>query len=244
MSAHGESSVQGRPPSVILLDDSPPSAGWADQDEDEDSFSDSETETTLSRPQISLLEKFELCRIHLAEESTVPQGLKKNYPESINFDEIAERVRRMESELWGIVHRTVPSVYLDHALENYRRMGVRRARHPHPGYYGSKGSAVLFEILSQIFLESRLLTRKMVGPQRPVEFIQKVLIPEAGLRLIAEDQTLLWKRQSADQGGSVPKERQEKGTVDEPFCSLEEAQEIMMDSVEFGNYIHDIALSR
>lgn len=89
-----------------------------------------------------------------------------------------------------------------------------------PGYYGSKGSAVLFKILAKMFLESQLLTHEMAHPQKPAEYIQHVLVPEAGVRLIVEDRNLL-----PSSPGSI---------------SFEEAREIMMDSVEFGSYVHDI----
>ena len=73
-----------------------------------------------------------------------------------------------------------------------------------------------------MFIESNVLTHELAQPQKPIEYIQQVLVPEAGLRLIVED------RETLSGQGAI---------------SLEEAREIMMDSVEFGNYMHDIEFS-
>ena len=78
----------------------------------------------------------------------------------------------------------------------------------------------MFEILARLFLETRILTHETAHPQKPVEYIQHVLVPEAGLRLIAED------REQLEDGRRI--------------VSLDEARDIMEESVEFGNYIHDI----
>jgi len=88
-----------------------------------------------------------------------------------------------------------------------------------PGYYGSKGSSELFKILARLFLESQFLTHEKANPQKPSEYIQHVLVPEAGVRLIAED------RRKSFSGDPI---------------SLGAAREIMMESVEFGSYVHDI----
>ncbi|KAK3827502.1 MAG: hypothetical protein J3Q66DRAFT_276200 [Benniella sp.] len=182
----------------------------------------------------SMMEKFEFCRIHVAEEKIVPVGIDRNYPLHINFLDLNRRVENMQAELKGIIEGTVPSFYLNRALDNYKRMGTIGARNPHvvlanveqtmPGYYGSKGAAVLSHILAKLFLETNILTRELALPQMPTEYVQHVLVPETGLRLIVEDRTAFTGN-------------------DQPPISLDEAREIMMDSVEFGNYIHDIELN-
>ncbi|KAF9971391.1 hypothetical protein BGZ65_010449 [Modicella reniformis] len=181
------------------------------------------------------MDKFEFCRIHVAEEKIVPLGVDRNYPLHINFSELPSRVEKMQAELRGIIEGRVPSFYLDKALSTYKRMGTLGARNPHvilanveqtmPGYYGSKGSAVLSEALVKLFLETNILTHELARPQKPIEYVQQVLVPEAGLRLITEDR-LKFRRGALE--GSI---------------SLEEAREIMMDSVEFGNFMHDIELN-
>ncbi|KAF8938506.1 hypothetical protein BGZ58_000762 [Dissophora ornata] len=184
----------------------------------------------------SWIDKYEFCRIHIYEETIVPQGTERDYPLHINFSELPGRVAKMKEQLRGVIERRVPSTFLDRALSNYERMGTLGARNPHvllanvehtmPGYYGSRGSEELSKILVRFFLETNILTRELAQPQKPIEYIEQVLVPEAGLRLIAEDRRNL-------------RLRDEKEDED---ASLEEALEIMRDSVAFGTYIHDNAL--
>jgi hypothetical protein len=79
-----------------------------------------------------------------------------------------------------------------------------------------------------MFIETEILTNEAARPQGPIEFIQQVLVPETGIRLILED-----RRSCSVDGG--------EGEGDASI-SVEEAQAIMLDSVEFGNYVHDIEL--
>lgn len=195
---------------------------------------DSERDERSTRERVyetSMMDRFEFCRIHVAEEKIVPLGIERNYPLSIRFGELPDRVERMQDELKAIIEKRGPSFYLDNALDKYKRMGTHGARNVHvvlaniehsmPGYYGSKGSAVLSEILAKLFLETNILTHELASPQTPIEYVQQVLVPEAGLRLIVEDRLKL-ARDAVDP------------------ISLEAAREIMVDSVEFGKYIHDI----
>ncbi|KAF9193416.1 hypothetical protein BGZ50_007488 [Haplosporangium sp. Z 11] len=171
---------------------------------------------------LSLMEKFEFCRVHIAEEMYVPMGKERQYPSKIDFSELGERVRIMEPQLREIIQGKKASTFLNRALHLYEKVGIIRARHPHtvlagvpetmPGYYGSKGSAEIFKILAELFLETHILTSEQAHPQKPVEYVQQVLIPEVGLRLIAEDKGI----------------------------SFEDARQVMLESVEFGSYMHDI----
>ncbi|KAG0355048.1 hypothetical protein BG005_006022 [Podila minutissima] len=184
---------------------------------------DSEPETG----KLSLVDQFEFCRIHMAEMTIVPEGLRKNYPVSINFDGLDARVDQMRGELQDIIEGAVQSRYLERVKKTYKSLGTMGARQPavmlatvqdtQPGYYGSKGAERLLEILVRMFIEPNILTYKLAHPQRPSEYIQQVLIPEAGLRLIAEDQRKIGRHD----------------------ISLEDARIIMAESVEFGAYIHE-----
>ncbi|KAF9094769.1 hypothetical protein BGX23_001614 [Mortierella sp. AD031] len=204
--------------------------GGADADSSTAESDGEDEKTSLMRrlgTKVTAVEKFEFCRIHVAEEKIVPAGIERDYPLHIPFEELPERIRKMESELLGIIRGMVASPYLARALENYRKMG-HGARNPHavlagvqmtlPGYYGSKGSTKIVEELVKMFMETNILNNEAARPQMPIEYIQQVLVPETGVRLIMEDRIKL---------------RNE-------IISMEEAQAIMMDSVEFGNYVHDI----
>lgn len=79
---------------------------------------------------VSIMERFEFCRVHIAEEQIVPRGIGLHYPLDIDFSALEGRVGKMERELKGIVEGTVQSAFLNKALSNYERMGTIGARHP------------------------------------------------------------------------------------------------------------------
>ncbi len=79
----------------------------------------------------------------------------------------------------------------------------------------------MFRILASMFIESQILTPERAHPQKPVEYIQQVLIPETAMRLIQQDRSALQQRD----------------------VTLEEAQAVMTHSVEFGGYVHDVEQS-
>ncbi|KAG0293316.1 hypothetical protein BGZ98_002229, partial [Dissophora globulifera] len=199
-------------------------------DSDEDIDGDGNT-TTLATPKLSWVDKYEFCRIHILEETVVPEGLQLDYPMNIRFEDLPARVAKMHDELRGIIEGRVQSMFLERALKNYERMGAAGARNPMvllakvedtmPGYYGPKGSEALSRILADLFVETNILTHERAQPQRPIEYIEQVLVPEAGLRLIAEDRTNLRRPSAAaaasGEGQEPPRQQQE--------VSLEEALE-------------------
>ncbi|CAG8761682.1 34693_t:CDS:1, partial [Racocetra persica] len=81
-----------------------------------------------------------------------------------------------------------------------------------PGYYGFKGLAVILQTLTEMFVETKILTTNLCAPQSSSQYLAQVLVPETAIRLIAEDFDNI---------------------------SLEAAKNIMVDSVEFGQYVHD-----
>ena len=64
-----------------------------------------------------------------------------------------------------------------------------------------------------MLVKTKLLYPALTVPQTVSEYIQEVLIPETGIRLIQEDFNPI---------------------------TIEEAREIMQDSIEFGNYLYDV----
>ena len=63
-----------------------------------------------------------------------------------------------------------------------------------------------------LFISSNILTIEQTSPLNPMDFIYEVLVPEVALRLIQEDYN-----------NSI---------------TLEHARKILIDSVEFGKYMH------
>lgn len=67
-----------------------------------------------------------------------------------------------------------------------------------------------------MFLHTRILTKEKTAPQLPMEYLQQVLLPETGFRLIKED---LMVQRSSD-------------------VTDQEAMDTMKASTEFGSMIH------
>jgi len=63
-----------------------------------------------------------------------------------------------------------------------------------------------------LFIDSNILIQKQISPLKPMDFIYEVLVPEVTLRLIKEDYN--------------------------NNITLEHAREILIDSIEFGEYMH------
>ncbi|CAG8508031.1 5959_t:CDS:2 [Dentiscutata erythropus] len=171
----------------------------------------------------NIVDQFEFCRLHDAESHIVPDGLQKNYPLVIDFNTLPNRIKVLFPELLEVATGKIKSLFRDLAMDAYNELGKARARKPTvvmgrfqkflPGYYGSKGSSVIFSTLVSLFIESKRLTLDMTKPQEPLEYLNQVLVPETAIRLIAQDR-----------GG----------------ISLKAARKIMEDSIEFGMYVHDV----
>jgi len=70
---------------------------------------------------------------------------------------------------------------------------------------------MIAETLRRLFIDTKILTKSLVSPQTPMEYLQEVLVPEAAVRLIQKDY----------QG-----------------IQIENAYVIMLQSVDFGVYVH------
>ena len=71
----------------------------------------------------------------------------------------------------------------------------------------------MLEVLSSLFLHSGELTIKQTQPQLPLEYVQQVLVPEAGLRLIQQDLK------------KTPKVKREQYTMESAMKRMEESRE-------------------
>lgn len=89
-----------------------------------------DTDSEPEEGKLSLVDQFEFCKIHMAEMTIVPEGLRRNYPVSINFDELDARVDRMKGELQDIIENTVQSRYLERVKTTYKSLGTMGARQP------------------------------------------------------------------------------------------------------------------
>lgn len=67
----------------------------------------------------------------------------------------------------------------------------------------------MMEVLNDMFLKTDKINKEMTKPLTPVEFLQQVLVPECGLRLIQQDMKLTTKKEALD----VMKESTEYGSI-------------------------------
>lgn len=176
--------------------------------------------------QASLSEKDEFCKLHHIELIVKPQGEENDYPTAIDFDDIKSRVACFDKELKDVISDRLASDYRKIAEQAYKDEGATRARsaisvmnrfqRTLPGYYGPKGSIVILNALTKMYLDTGYLAKHLVSPQLPLEFLQQVLVPEAGFRLIRQDMMKL------------------KGIT--PNVS-DRAKEVMLESIEYGSAI-------
>ncbi|CEP08838.1 hypothetical protein [Parasitella parasitica] len=168
---------------------------------------------------ISANDKRLICRTHQIELVFKPLGKEKGYPEHIDFDAIANRITLFQDELLGIIERRVPSTYLDDAYSRFEKLGMKARSSKEllmvfqnfkPGYYGVKGSDAIMQALVALYLETSIINLKNVRPLTPIEFIQQILVPESGLRLIRQDHNNKIDLQEAER---IMKESEEYGSI-------------------------------
>ena len=70
------------------------------------------------------------CKIHYAEATIVPEGIRKGYPMEINFELLETRVTQMKDELLNIINKKINSYYWDFSMEVCKEIGSRKARTP------------------------------------------------------------------------------------------------------------------
>ncbi|KAI9207331.1 RTC4-like domain-containing protein [Polychytrium aggregatum] len=177
------------------------------------------------------MQGFEFCRRHKAEETTIPEGIRRGYPTSIDFKRIKMRVRGLLSEIKGIVSNPETSYFRTLAMQAYSSLGKRHAqgveyklRHSQQlkcGYYGMLGTSIIFKTLIELLTrgEKPILKYRTTKPQTVFEFIQDVLVPEVASRLILQD-----CQSEASRIGDV--------------TNLAEARQVMQESSEFGWALH------
>ncbi|KAI8076585.1 RTC4-like domain-containing protein, partial [Gilbertella persicaria] len=159
------------------------------------------------------------CRTHKIELIFKPMAKERGYPGSIDFDQLKERLVLFKHDLESIIDRQTPSSFLELAQNEFKNKGIqarnaievmKRFEQTLPGYYGHKGSNAMMDTLSDLFLKTGYLDDKKSEPLKPIEFVQQVLVPECGIRLIQQDLRV----------------------------SFEEAKKVMRESEEYGSTVY------
>ncbi|WVW79927.1 hypothetical protein I302_101898 [Kwoniella bestiolae CBS 10118] len=166
------------------------------------------TESNPNARELSWQRHIEFCGLHHAETSVIPLGIRAGYPESIDFANLNKRLEDGE-----IRYRLDEIVLNPSTSEVFRRVireieevgkdvwgGIKWQSKPEnleavkPGYYGDLGRIILIDH----FLSMRKwgyypwLTKSLnpptIDPLSWTEFVTHVLVPEASILLIMDDQ--------------------------------------------------------
>ncbi|GLB43350.1 putative RTC4-like domain containing protein [Lyophyllum shimeji] len=158
-----------------------------------------------------------VCQRHRFESEILPQAELKGWPKSIDWEELGERVRRMKGALRRIIddsegpgagddHEGLAEsrlkarcVFWNEVMAEVKQKGSRAVagvrgqfasfEKTQPGYYGELGSVIIHQTLYDLFPPTAIDPR-LVAPLTPNEFVQRILVPEVGVRLIMEDMGL------------------------------------------------------
>ncbi|CAG8756020.1 1594_t:CDS:2 [Dentiscutata erythropus] len=168
------------------------------------------------------IEQYEFCQVHKGEGIIIPYRVEKGYPLQIDFTILPNRVRNLKCELLKVIKGQWYSEYHVDAIKKIQEIGVSKVNSLllqinyfesfQPGYYGTKGLAIILKTLTEMFVQPKILTTNLCTPQSSSQYLAQVLTPETAIRLIVEDFNNI---------------------------SLDIAKKIMINNIEFGLYIHD-----
>lgn len=123
----------------------------------------------------------------------------RGYPKDIAWAQLGARALRHEPVLVRIIEGTVPAPWRDAFEKQTRKIrgfaaqllkNTTGKRLQLPGYYGPRGSAILLHTFTRHFgnlVRQAEKTDNIIALGGASAFIQAVLVPEAAVRLIAED---------------------------------------------------------
>ncbi|KAG9309877.1 hypothetical protein JVU11DRAFT_9906 [Chiua virens] len=156
-----------------------------------------------------------VCQRHRFESHQLPIATKKGWPKTIDFTKVPLRVKKMKKALESIIldkddisdvenldideqpkGPKRKSIFWREVKKEVKKKGIRAVvgvkgqfasfEKTQPGYYGEQGSVIIHQTLFDLFPPSNL-DPSLISPLTPAEFIQRILVPEAAVRLIAQD---------------------------------------------------------
>ncbi|KAF7315074.1 RTC4 domain-containing protein [Mycena indigotica] len=158
-----------------------------------------------------------VCQRHRFETEILPEAEEKGWPKTIDWEDVRSRVQAMEWQLRQIVNNTgdddESAPESSQAIRGARRQclfwrdmikeikakgskGVQGVQEQfanfhktQPGYYGEMGSVIIHQALYDMF-PLTAIEPQLVNPLTPHEFIQRILVPEVGMRLVIQDRNL------------------------------------------------------
>ncbi|CAG8847805.1 32105_t:CDS:2, partial [Gigaspora margarita] len=148
-------------------------------------------ETNFSSNEINLesaqtaVEQYEFCQVHRGEGIIISYGIEKEYPLHIDFTMLPDWVRSLKYELLKIIKDQQFSEYRVDAVKRIQEMGASKANSSllqinyfesfQLGYYGTKGLAVILETLTEMLVQTKILTTNLCAPQSLSQYLTQVL---------------------------------------------------------------------
>ncbi|KAF9460531.1 RTC4-like domain-containing protein [Collybia nuda] len=161
-----------------------------------------------------------VCQRHRFETKILPEAEAKGWPKSIEWANLEARVSRMKGVLQDLIQDPVfepgsdddefpddekaqgskaRCVFWKEVINEVKQKGSRAVagvqgqfanfEKTQPGYYGERGSVIIHQTLYNLFPPTSI-DPSHVAPLTPNEFLQRILVPEVGVRLIMEDKGL------------------------------------------------------
>ncbi|THU92428.1 hypothetical protein K435DRAFT_576061, partial [Dendrothele bispora CBS 962.96] len=144
-----------------------------------------------------------VCSRHNMELEGIPKARKHGWPTSIQWEELPDRVQKMEKELNDLVNnprirnlsefwnRITGQIAEKGSLSTVFSSKNQFASFDRAltGYYGSLGYGIIYSKLLQLFPPNNN-TNANISPLDMNMFLIWVLVPETAVRLIIEDQQL------------------------------------------------------
>ncbi|KAJ7117827.1 RTC4-like domain-containing protein [Mycena epipterygia] len=149
---------------------------------------------------VSLTVFSSLCERHEFESKEAPKGAKEKWPTRIDWEGLPDRLHRMRGELTRILEDEGDRIEYGGGVE-----ATQEVQSPGPwvagvqgqfatfdksktGYYGSKGAEIITQTLWKMFTRASCPNAR-VDPFTLRDFVERILVPEAAMRLIMEDKS-------------------------------------------------------
>lgn len=121
----------------------------------------------------------------------------KGYP-TINWEGLEARIAKHHRHLKSLINGASASSHFGQQLQDKIEKGKNRTLfttddYPVPGYYGLRGMSMMTESIIDVFsslLRERAPFDRLISARGHTGFVQSVLVPELGVRLIQEDMGL------------------------------------------------------
>ncbi|CAG8723336.1 15183_t:CDS:10 [Gigaspora margarita] len=158
-------------------------------------------------------EQYEFCWVHREEGIIIPYGIEKGYPLFINFAELPNQITNLKNELLKIIKGVRYSEYHVNAIKRIQEIGISKANSPllQINHFESyQFNRIRFWRVDHNYLTNLTLF-----------FFSPGIMGPKGLAAIL---TTLTDTLIAEDFNNI---------------SLKAAKEIMIDSIEFGQYVYD-----